>query len=111
MSPIAETDAAVARIAARHVPVGVLQCTTAYPCPPEKVGLNLIAYYRERFDDMRRSLEVGLAELQVHDVDPLPLERLRPIADLDGEERLDLAHPWRQAHYRHIRRRARATWR
>ena len=49
MSPIAETDAAVARVRARQVPVGVLQCTTAYPCPPEKVGLNLIPYYRERY--------------------------------------------------------------
>ena len=49
MSPIAETDAAVARVKARHIPVGVLQCTTAYPCPPEKVGLNLIPYYRERY--------------------------------------------------------------
>ena len=25
----------------RGVPVGVFQCTTAYPCPPEKIGLNL----------------------------------------------------------------------
>ena len=50
MSPIAETDAAVARVKARQVPVGVLQCTTAYPCPPEKVGLNLIPYYRERYN-------------------------------------------------------------
>jgi N,N'-diacetyllegionaminate synthase len=49
MSPIAETDAAVARVRARQVRVGVLQCTTAYPCPPEKVGLNLIPYYRERY--------------------------------------------------------------
>ena len=49
MSPIAETDAAVTRVRARQVPVGVLQCTTAYPCPPEKVGLNLIPYYRERY--------------------------------------------------------------
>ena len=27
----------------------MLQCTTAYPCPPEKVGLNLIPVYRERY--------------------------------------------------------------
>ena len=31
------------------MPVGVLQCTTAYPCPPEKIGLNLIPFYRERY--------------------------------------------------------------
>jgi N,N'-diacetyllegionaminate synthase len=31
------------------VPVGVFQCTTAYPCPPEKIGLNLLQTYRERY--------------------------------------------------------------
>jgi N,N'-diacetyllegionaminate synthase len=49
MSPLAETDAAVARVRAKGVPVGVLQCTTAYPCPPERVGLNLVPFYRERY--------------------------------------------------------------
>ena len=49
MSPMAETDAAVARVKARNVPAGVLQCTTAYPCPPERVGLNLLQVYRERY--------------------------------------------------------------
>jgi len=49
MSPLAETDAAVTRIKARGSPVGVLQCTTAYPCPPEQIGLNLMAFYRERY--------------------------------------------------------------
>jgi N-acetylneuraminate synthase len=49
MSPLAETDAAVARVKAKGVPVGVLQCTTAYPCPPERVGLNLVPFYRERY--------------------------------------------------------------
>jgi N-acetylneuraminate synthase len=27
----------------------VFQCTTAYPCPPEKIGLNLLPVYRERY--------------------------------------------------------------
>ena len=49
MSPIEEIDAAVARVRARKVDVGVFQCTTAYPCPAEKVGLNLIPFYRERY--------------------------------------------------------------
>ncbi len=49
MSPVAEIDDAVARVRARQVPVGVFQCTTAYPCPPERVGLNLIPFYRERY--------------------------------------------------------------
>lgn len=49
MSPIEEIDAAVARVRARKADVGVFQCTTAYPCPAEKVGLNLIPFYRERY--------------------------------------------------------------
>ena len=49
MSPIEEIDAAVARVRARNAEVGVFQCTTAYPCPPEKIGLNLIPFYRERY--------------------------------------------------------------
>lgn len=49
MSPLTETDAAVARVKGKGVPHGVLQCTTAYPCPPERVGLNLVPFYRERY--------------------------------------------------------------
>lgn len=30
-------------------PFAVLQCTSAYPCPPEKVGLNLIEELRRRY--------------------------------------------------------------
>ncbi len=49
MSMLADIDAAVARVRARDVPVGVFQCTTAYPCPPERVGLNMLGVYRERY--------------------------------------------------------------
>jgi len=49
MSGLAEVDAAVARITARSLPLCVLQCTTAYPCPPEDVGLNLIPFFRGRY--------------------------------------------------------------
>jgi N,N'-diacetyllegionaminate synthase len=49
LSPLAETDAAVARARDRGRQVGVMQCTTAYPCPPERVGLNLVPVYRERY--------------------------------------------------------------
>ena len=49
MSDLAEVDAAVSRVRARGVQTGVFQCTTAYPCPPEKVGLNLIPVFRERY--------------------------------------------------------------
>jgi len=49
MSPMAEIDAAVAKVKAAGVPLAVLQCTSAYPCPPEKVGLNLVPVFRERY--------------------------------------------------------------
>lgn len=49
MSPLAETDAAVACVQAADVPLAVLQCTSAYPCPPERVGLNVIPFYRDRY--------------------------------------------------------------
>ncbi len=49
MSPLKEIDAAVKRIRAMGVPLAVLQCTSSYPCPPEKVGLDLIPFFRERY--------------------------------------------------------------
>lgn len=30
-------------------PYAVMQCTTAYPCPPEKIGLNLISEMKDRY--------------------------------------------------------------
>lgn len=30
-------------------PYAVMQCTTAYPCPPEKVGLNIISEMKDRY--------------------------------------------------------------
>jgi N,N'-diacetyllegionaminate synthase len=49
MSPLQEIDAAVASVRAAGSPLAVLQCTSAYPCPPEKVGLNLIPFFRDRY--------------------------------------------------------------
>jgi N-acetylneuraminate synthase len=49
MSPMDEIDTAVELIRSRDMEPTVLQCTTDYPCPPEKVGLNLIADFRERY--------------------------------------------------------------
>jgi N-acetylneuraminate synthase len=49
MSPVGEIDAAVARQRARGTPVAVLQCTSQYPCPPDRVGLNLLAAFRDRY--------------------------------------------------------------
>ena len=49
MSPFSEIDAAAARVKARKLSLTVLQCTSLYPCPPEKIGLNLIPVFRERY--------------------------------------------------------------
>jgi N-acetylneuraminate synthase len=50
MSTWAELDAAVECVRRAAAPVAVLQCTTAYPCPPEKLGLNVLAELRDRYD-------------------------------------------------------------
>jgi N-acetylneuraminate synthase len=49
MSPLEEIDAAVQRVQQRKLPLAVLQCTSAYPCPPEKVGINLLSFFRDRY--------------------------------------------------------------
>lgn len=49
MSALHEIDAAVRRVTAHDLPLAVLQCTSAYPCPPEQVGLNLIPFFRQRY--------------------------------------------------------------
>lgn len=49
MSGLAEIDAAVGRARATGVDFAVLQCTTSYPCPPEKVGLNMIPAFKDRY--------------------------------------------------------------
>lgn len=49
MSDLKEIDDAVAYIRRKDVEIAVLQCSTAYPCPPEKIGLNLIPLLRERY--------------------------------------------------------------
>lgn len=67
MSTIAELDAAVARVKAAGLPLTLLQCTSMYPTPPEKIGLNLIPFFRERYDcavglsDHSGTLYAGLA--------------------------------------------------
>ena len=64
MSSWAELDAAVAAAGANVV---VLQCTSAYPTPPERVGLNVLAELRERygkrvgFSDHTRGTAASLA--------------------------------------------------
>ena len=44
-----ELDGIFSRIKDSGVLGGVLQCTTMYPCPPERIGLNLIDFFRDRY--------------------------------------------------------------
>lgn len=49
MSKWKELDAAIATIRSVDTPFAVFQCTTAYPCHPERLGLNLIPVIRDRY--------------------------------------------------------------
>ncbi len=49
MSSFADLDKAVDLLGARDVPYAVFQCTTAYPSPAEKIGLNVISELRQRY--------------------------------------------------------------
>jgi N-acetylneuraminate synthase len=57
MSSWAELDKAVETLLTRHSDITVLQCTSAYPCPDEEVGLDLMLAMRERYH-----LPVGLSD-------------------------------------------------
>lgn len=57
MSPLAELDRAVERVKAAGLDLAVMQCTSMYPTPPEKVGLNLLPLFRERY-----RCKVGLSD-------------------------------------------------
>lgn len=50
MSDLAEIDTAVAEIRRGDNPLAVLQCTSFYPTEPEQVGLNMIPFYRDRYN-------------------------------------------------------------
>lgn len=57
MSPLSEIDSAVERVKAAGLALTVLQCTSIYPTPLEKVGLNLIPLFRDRY-----GCSVGLSD-------------------------------------------------
>ena len=57
MSTWAELDRAVEVVRARHDRLTVMQCTTEYPCPPERVGLNVMLEMRDRY-----GVSVGLSD-------------------------------------------------
>tara|TARA_Y100001934_G_scaffold44196_2_gene53328 strand:+ start:3558 stop:4670 length:1113 start_codon:yes stop_codon:yes gene_type:complete len=49
MSYWKELDEAISVLSGHHGKVGVFQCTTSYPCPPEKLGLNVIREIGDRY--------------------------------------------------------------
>lgn len=57
MSSWEELDRAVDTIRRHHDQLIVLQCTSVYPCPPERVGLNLLGEIAARYDTL-----VGLSD-------------------------------------------------
>ena len=57
MSTWEELDTAVAVVRENGNPLALLQCTSSYPCPPERVGLNMLEVMRQRYD-----LPVGLSD-------------------------------------------------
>ena len=77
LSALEEVDAAAALVKAASRTLAVLQCTSAYPCPPEKVGLNLIPFFRERYgcavglSDHSGTIYPGLAAAAQAEIDVL----------------------------------------
>lgn len=57
MSTWAELEATVQRLRSAGVPHLLMQCTSAYPCPPERVGLNILSEMKSRF-----GCDVGLSD-------------------------------------------------
>lgn len=49
MSSWSELDDAVNTVRKHHDDIGIFQCTSAYPCPPENVGLNIISEVQDRY--------------------------------------------------------------
>lgn len=57
MSSMAELEIAVDHLHRFGLPLAVLQCSSVYPCPPERVGLNVLTTLRDRF-----GTDVGLSD-------------------------------------------------
>ncbi len=50
MSFIKELDKSIALLRSNGSAVMLMQCTSSYPCLPERYGLNMISEYRKRFE-------------------------------------------------------------
>jgi N,N'-diacetyllegionaminate synthase len=50
MSSWLEIDEAILTVRRMDADIAVLQCTTSYPCPPEKIGLNLLSEFKVKYE-------------------------------------------------------------
>jgi len=50
MSTLDEIESSLKRIRASNLPHVLFQCTTAYPCPPDKIGLNIISDFIRKYE-------------------------------------------------------------
>ena len=57
MSGLGELDAAIAVLRDFDAPIALMQCTSAYPCPPERVNLRAMETLAERY-----GIPVGLSD-------------------------------------------------
>ncbi|MCA9473189.1 MAG: N-acetylneuraminate synthase family protein [Nitrospirales bacterium] len=57
MSGLEEIDEAVSFVRGQARSLAILQCTSLYPCPPERIGLNVLSMFRERYQS-----SVGLSD-------------------------------------------------
>jgi N,N'-diacetyllegionaminate synthase len=73
MSTMDEVDQSVERIRKKGLPVAIFQCTSSYPTPFEKVGLNMIEEFKHRYQcpaglsDHSGSVYPGLAAMAIGD--------------------------------------------
>lgn len=71
MSPVSEVDQLVTHIRKAGNEFAVLQCTSMYPTPPEKLGLNMVSFFRERYgcpvglSDHTGTIYAGLAAVSL----------------------------------------------
>jgi len=71
MSGLQDIDQAVSYVTSKDLPLVVLQCTSMYPTPPDKIGLNMIPLFRERYgcavglSDHSGTIYAGLAAAAV----------------------------------------------
>lgn len=105
MSSWQELDEVVEPIRSAGVDLTILQCTTMYPTPPEKLGLNLIPEIRKRYgckvglSDHSGTIYAGLAAatlginaIEVHITMHKKAFGPDVVASLTGEELSELVH-------------------